>query len=323
MKKRLTGKLLFRTLLMIALIIAIYGTGRLYYYITDGFLISNITSVNEFDPRWKIRDLTVAETEGVREMLNQDFHYLGKGCQSYVFASQDDKYVLKFFKYQRLRPQQWLEYLSFFPFIDSYLHKKIKDKRRKMEVYFRSWKIAFDHASEETGIVFVHLNKGHDLNIRLKIFDKMGLQHLLNMDDFEFMIQKKASMLCNVIDDYMAKRDLSRAELMLEELVQRLLSEYKRGIADNDHALMQNTGVVDGIPVHIDVGQFMFGEFVKDPQFYMQELFTKTYKFRLWLKEKHPDLAENFDNYLQGVMGDEFHSMKPSWRDKIEMFDAL
>lgn len=311
-------KYLLRTLLIVVLIGAIYGAGRLYYHLTDGFLLSNIMSHNEYDPRWDTRPLTIDENEKVLQILHQEFHYLGKGCQSYVFASQDGKYVLKFFKYQRLRPQQWLEFLSFIPFVDSYRQNKADMKRRKMEVFFRSWKIAFDHAPEETGIVYVHLNKGTNLNSQLKIFDKMGFEHLLNIDDFEFMIQKRASMLCDTINDYMSGGDISGAESMLEILVKRILSEYQRGIADNDHALMQNTGVVDGFPVHIDVGQFVLEESVKDPQFYMQELFTKTYKFRLWLKKKHPELSERFDDYLHGVMGDQFYSMKPIWREKIE-----
>jgi hypothetical protein len=320
MKTAPRKKFLFLLLSTIALISIFYGVGRLYYRLTDGFLISNISSANEYDPRWETRPLTEEEINTIQDVMKQPFHYLGKGCQSYVFASQDDKYVLKFFKYQRLRPQQWLEYLSFIPGVEQYRQNKIAIKRRKMEVFFNSWKIAFDKAPEETGIIYVHLNKTKQLNTQLTIFDKMGFQHVLNLDDFEFMIQKKASMLCSVIDDYMSSGRLAQAEVMLESLVARIVSEYKRGIADNDHALMQNTGVVEGVPVHIDVGQFVFQESVANPEFYTQELFTKTYKFRLWLKQKHPELAENFDAYLKNIIGDQFDTMKPLWRDKIEIF---
>ena len=60
-----------------------------------------------------------------------------------------------------------------------------------------------------------------------------------------------------------------------------LVSEYRRGFADNDHATVQNTGVLDGRPIHIDVGQFVRNERVKEPRLFHQELFNKTWKFQL------------------------------------------
>lgn len=318
--KKNSNRIVKRSLYLVVLVCIIYAAGRLYYHMTDGFMVSNITSENTFDPRWETHPLAVNELHAIQTILKQDFRYLGKGCQSYVFASQDGQYVLKFFKYQRLRPREWIKYLDFIPFVEEYYENKLDFKRRKMEVFFRSWKIAFDKAQEETGVVYVHLNKTDYLKTELKIFDKMGFEHRLNLDDFEFMIQKRGSMLCDVINQYMAAGDQSKAESMLENLVRRIIAQYQRGVADNDHALMQNTGVVGGVPMHIDVGQFVYEDQVKDPQFYMQELYTKTYKFRIWLKKKHPELAEQFDSYLQTVFGDRFSSMKPLWRDKIELF---
>lgn len=318
--KKDSNRIIKRSLYIVALICIIYAAGRLYYHMTDGFMVSNITSENTFDPQWETHSLAANELQAIQSILQQDFHYLGKGCQSYVFASDDGKYVLKFFKYQRLRPKDWIKYLNFIPFVEKYYENKLEIKRRKMEVFFRSWKIAFDKAQEETGIVYVHLNKSDYLKTELKIFDKMGFEHRLNLDDFEFMVQKRGSMLCDVINQYMAAGELAKAESMLENLVRRIIAQNQRGIADNDHALMQNTGVVDGIPMHIDVGQFVYDDQVKDPQFFMQELFTKTYKFRKWLKKEHPKLAEQFDSYLQTIYGDQFTSMKPVWRDKIEMY---
>lgn len=320
MKARYTGKVLRWVLLITAIAAFSYGVGRLYYRLTDGFLVSNITSSNTYDARWETRPLTLEESELVQHILHQEFRYLGKGCQSYVFASQDGNYVLKFFKYQRLRPKYWLNLLSFIPWIQDYRQRKILSKDRKRAVFFQSWKVAFDLIPETTGVVFVHLNPSENLNTELKIYDKMGFEHVLNMNHLEFMIQKRATMLRDVINDHMKKGQLAQAESLLETFIQRILANYQKGIADNDHALMQNSGVYEGMPIHIDVGQFVFDESVKDPKFYTQELFTKTYKFRLWLKKNHPELAEHFDLYLKRVMGDKFLEMKPVWREKIEIF---
>lgn len=93
-------------------------------------------------------------------------------------------------------------------------------------------------------------------------------------------------------------------------------SEYRRGLADNDHALMQNTGVSQGNPVHIDVGQFVFNEEVKKSAVSHQELFTKTYKFKLWLRENYPELGEYLEQQLLLDLGPSYKTMQPKWRKK-------
>ena len=174
----------------------------------------------------------------------------------------------------------------------------------------RSWKIAFDHLQEETGLVYVHLNKTDHLAKRFKFTDKIGMEHTLDIDRYEFLIQKKAEMLCPTLDKMVAEGKDDEAKELLSKLVAMVLSEYHRGLADNDHALMQNTGVIDGKPVHVDVGQFVRDPSMSDPENYHQELFNKTYKFRIWLQEKHPDLLAHLDQELIKEMGDAFHSMQ-------------
>jgi hypothetical protein len=90
---------------------AIYGLGRLYYRLTDGFTIGNITATFAYHPEWETTPLNVDEENFLEEALNQPYTYLAKGCQAYVFQSQDGKYVVKFFKYQRFRLKPWEEYL--------------------------------------------------------------------------------------------------------------------------------------------------------------------------------------------------------------------
>lgn len=314
-------KFYVRRLLWLSLTITVFfGLGRLYYFVTDGFTIGNITSDLAYDSRWETRPLTDEENTIVNNLLTQKFHYLGKGCQSYVFESEDGQYVLKFFKYQRMKPRTWLAPMTFIPVVDDYLKKKNAKKRRKLEGVFNSWKIAFDHLPKETAVAYVHLNKTAHLDKTLTINDKLGLSSVLNIDDYEFMIQKKAVMVCDHINSLMSSNRFDESILFLHSLVDMILGEYQRGIADNDHALIQNTGVFNGEPIHVDIGQFVIDESVKEPQFHMQELFTKTYKFRLWLKESHPDLYKEFDRYLHKVIGDDFVTMQPLWRNRIEIF---
>jgi hypothetical protein len=201
--------------------------------------------------------------------------------------------------------------LTFIPAVDSYLQEKIKVKKKKLDGVFRSWKIAYEELPEQTGVVFVHINKTHDLNHIISIRDKMGFVHHLQADEMEFLIQRSAKMLCSTLKGLIKNEGLTEAKQLIDQLIEMLLVEYRHGYADNDHALMQNTGVIDSKPIHIDVGQLIKNDLVKDPQVYLQELFNKTYKFRKWLNDQCPKLGRYLEEKLQGVIGEQFFLMRP------------
>lgn len=291
-----------------------YGTIRLYFHLTGGFTLSNIVFNSLQDPRWGIRPLNENEQEQVNSILSQEFRYLGKGCQSYVFLSEDGNYVIKFFKYQRFKVSPLLERFSFLPYVNAFYQQKVEKKKNKLENLYRSWKIAFEELQPETGLIFVHLNQTKDLNRTLTIYDKLGIKHELNLDKTEFLIQKRAHMLCSHIEGLMELNKQWESKEFLTKIIALILSEYQRGYADNDHALMQNTGVLDGNPIHIDVGQFVKEERAKDPDFYKQELFNKTYKFRKWLKKKYPELALDLEEKLYQTIGERFFTMQPHFK---------
>lgn len=307
----------FRIIVVIGILSATcYGIGRLYYHFTAGFLESNIASEFPYQPQWEVRSLNTEEEKEFQESVKQSYYYLGKGCQSYVFLSQDGKYVIKFFKYQRYRLQNWLKILPSLPALCKYREQKIEKKWHKLDGFVRSWKVAFEELKDETGLVFVHLNKTSNLHKTLVLYDKLGLEHRVSLDDMEFCIQKRADMLCHVLLDKKNNGDLEGAKKIIDRLLQTILSEYSRGLADNDHALMQNTGVASEIPVHIDVGQFVHNDAMKDPKVYQIELFTKMYKFRIWLGENYPELKDYVDSRLEEIIGPSFKTMQPRWRER-------
>lgn len=300
-----------RLLLVFALLTFIYGGGRLYYSLTDGFVESNIHNDQPYEARWELPPLGEEEKTHIAEILSQDFYYLGKGCQSYVFRSNDDKYVIKFFKYQRLRPQFWLEYLAFIPQVNSYLQMKTVSKKKMLDTSYASWKLAYEELQKESGIVYVHLNKKAIWQQEITLHDKMGTKHVLMLDNLEFMLQKKGEMLCDVLIKHKQNDTLPEAFAVVDKLVKVLVSEYQRGYADNDHALMQNTGIYNDTPMHIDVGQFIKNSIVKSPEVYKQELFNKMWYFRLWLDAELPEVKAHLDTHLERVIGAEFSAMQP------------
>lgn len=289
----------------------LWGAGRAYFSLTDGFWVSNIISDLPVDPAREVRPLLPEEEKIWADVAEKPWHYLGKGCQSYVFESDDGKYVLKFFKYQRYRPHFWLEAISFLPPVQDYLAKKHEKKMKKLNFFIHAWKVAFDELNTESGVVFVHLNKSDNLKKTFTLYDKIGLKHTLPADNLEFLIQRKADMLVPWIQREVAQHDLPKVKRLLDDLVEMFVDEYSRGLSDNDHALMQNTGVFHDKPFHIDVGQFTQEERFKNPRLWHEELYKKTYNFRLWLLKNYPELGEHLQNHLKATIGEDWSKMKP------------
>lgn len=288
-----------------------WGTIKLYYELTAGFTVATISSDLSYNPQWESNPLSQEQKKEVNSALSQSYSYLAKGCQSYVFISEDDKFVIKFFKFQHFRPKYWVTLFDFIPWVNEYQQKKMAEKRELLETTFESIKIASNSLKNETGIVYLHLNKSNDLKESLILKDKLGWNHTLDIDNFEFVIQHRAESIEKSINQMIEKKDQDKAKLLIDRLLIMLLSEYSRGFADNDHALMQNTGVLNGYPVHIDIGQFIYNPIVQTPEVYKKELFDKTFFLHQWLQKKYPDLADHLENRLLAVIGPDYFSYPP------------
>jgi hypothetical protein len=304
---------------MLVLVIGcIYAGKRIFYYFTDGFSPSHIVSDFPFRPDWETRPLSHSERDEVKQAFNQPYHYLGKGCQSYVFLSEDQRYVIKFFKYQNYCLKPWLVYLPSLPAIVKYRIQKQEQKQQVIDRFFTSWKLAFEHLKDETGLMYIHLNKTSHLNQHLLIYDKLGYFHHLNLDQLEFCVQRRAEMLQVVLLRYKQEGELEKGKELIAKLLELQLSQYSRGFADTDPALLQNTGIIDGRLMQIDVGLLTYDEKLKEPTYYHQELFNRTYKLQKWLNRVYPELGIFLQEQLQTIIGPDFYEMKPIFRNLLQ-----
>jgi hypothetical protein len=284
---------------IIAIALLVYTGGYCYFFVNDGFTLSGISSEYSYDPRYDTRKLAPSEELLLGDILNQEYTYLGHGAQFYAFLSVSGDHVLKFFRYKRLRHKPWLDYFDFIPIIDRYRLGKIKDRRKKREHVFASCKIAFDHLQNESGLVYVHLNKTKNLYPAITLNDKMGRKHRIELDDMEFLLQKKAQLLGPYIEQLMALGNIDGARKLISDLIAMISSECTKGLADDDVTILKNTGVVDGKPIHIDIGLFKYNEDFKQPEARKRKLLNNTRKFNQWLKIQYPTLSEHLESELK------------------------
>lgn len=270
-------------------IVVLYGAGRLYEFLTHGFTIENILSDFSYHPEWETRPLSPSEQNIVANALQQTYTYLNKGRQVYVFQSKDGQYVIKFFKYQRFRLKSWENIFLSLPFLKNYRQEKIDKKQQRLDSFLLSWVVAFNDLQEETGLVYVHLNKTDYLKTKLLIVDKIGHSTYLDLDQMEFCIQKKAEMLSSVFLRFKKQSDFFATKQLISRLFDLLIGDYQRGFVDNDPALMKNMGVIDGYPIYIDIGQLVKNERIKNPETYFSILALKMQELEQWFVKHYPE----------------------------------
>ncbi len=251
---------------------------------TDGFALTKVTSSLSFHADWETAPPPSLEHE---KILSQPFHYLGKGVQTFVFASEDGKYVLKLFRHDRMHAPFWMRLLPL---------TRLKARADTLDAHlfrdFNSYKIAYTELKEETGLVFLHLNKTPFFSKPVQIIDKLGISHFLDLNHMEFLIQKRADLLYVAIEKKIKSGKTEQAAFILKELVHLLAKRCQKGIFDKDPDLNTNFGVVEEKPIQIDVGRFSRNTTYQKHEVYKHEVDRITQNLQQWLEEKQPELTQ-------------------------------
>lgn len=278
-----------KALFLIFLSLVSFGLIRFYYFLTDDFRLSNITHEVEDNSAWNFAHLTPEEKVQLKEILSQEFTYLGKGAQVYAFASQDDQWVIKFFKFKHLKPSFFVSFLpSVYPFKE-FKEANIQRKKRKLEGVFAGYRIAYLFDKENAGLFYVHFNKTNNLGATAILVDKLGLKHKVDLDPTVFIIQKKGQTLRQTLDHFLQKGDLDTAITRVNQILDMYLSEYENGVWDRDHGISHNTGFIADQPLHLDVGKLSYDENMKRKELYKDDLLHVGFKISAWVKEHYPE----------------------------------
>lgn len=298
------NKLIRRALWGISIAVFLFASVRLYFYTTDDFRLSNISYEMPYQQSWEIPFLPQEQEEQLQKILSQQFSYLGKGAQSYAFASDDGRYVLKFFKFKHLRPSWFQNLLPSIGFIKTYKEKQSARKRRKLYGVFQGYKIAYDHHKNESGLLFIQLNRQDNPNRTVIIRDKIGLKRTVELEHIPFILQEKGQTLRVVLNSLLQQGDVRGAESRIGKIFDLYASEYGKGIYDHDHGVMYNTGFVGDRPIHLDVGKMVQEDSMKQRQVAKQDMQLVAVKMNAWIEkfypQYHPQLSEYIKQKIEG-----------------------
>ncbi len=231
-----------------------YGVARLCHLVTDGFIVANIRSDQ---PAVSTQEFS----QELSAILAQEFHYMGKGAQTYVFASRDGKYVLKCFKFHH-------------------------QKHRKREALLASYQLAHEKLKDESALVSVHVKTTQGNPLTLFLVDNLNITHPLNAHDLAFVVQKRAKPVISELKMLLEQKNLEGAKAALASLVNLCRKTQEKGVVNTDANLAKNFGFLDGKAVLIDCGNLSQG---KNPPP------LKTGSLQQWLQDESDELTA----YLQ------------------------
>lgn len=264
---------------------------------TCHFTIAAITSDRPYHPNYETVSLNELEKWEVDKALDQPYSYFNEGGQAFIFCSADGQYILKFLK-QRL--YRCSPFLPLFPL--HYRDKKIWKRTDKLARDFFSYTAAFNELKAETGVLFVHLNKTDFLKKKLEIIDPLEIHHFLDLDQYDFILQKRVETVQERISRLMQADDLSQAENAIVQLLALTTLRSQKGFYDRDPEILTNCGFLQEKAIKIDVGRFVRYEHPPTKEEWQQEFLRIASPFADWIQTYYPELLSFYQQQVNKMV---------------------
>lgn len=258
------------------------------------FSVGSIQSTFAPNPLYDVKNSPELDTF-FYVVSQQQFNWLGRGAQALAFESQDGRYVLKLFQLARLRSAD--EALPFWKrWFSKDAEAKQKERLEHREEIFSSSKQCFEELQDETGIVYVHLNRTDNKIKGIKLVDRFGQSHRIRGDDACFVVQKKAQYLIPTITQLMDAGQVDQAKARVSQLLDLLFVMAKKGFVDNDDALIRNNniGFTKDRAVYIDTGHLVKDQTLDIANRMRYEFRVRLDPFEKWLDWTYPEVASYF-----------------------------
>jgi hypothetical protein len=257
------------------------------------FALSHIVPSHSAALHIAASNIPTEDENKIQQVLKQSFSYLGQGHQTYAFLSEDKQYVLKFFNFARMEAREPIEWLPSVFFIADIQNHTQKRRIKKFNRVFIGYKTAYEDDRDNTGVVYVHLQKTHYLQRDVFVKDNKHNSYRISLDDTIFIVQKKIDLTREVLNNLLKQNDIPGFKKRISQIISLYLSEYKRGLYDSDHNIMSNTGFDAERAYRLDVGRLTHNDDIHIPEQYkadLQKIMDK--RILKWIHKKYPKYYE-------------------------------
>lgn len=232
--------------------------------LTCGFRIEKLRLDFPYHPEWEVE-----ADPSFHEILQQKYTFLGKGTQSYVFESEDGKYVIKLFRFDC--PQ-------------------IKEK---VPALFNACKLSYDSLRKETGLLYIHLNLTPKGLPRLHCKDAIGRSYAFDLNQMRFALQTRAQDFRKTLK--LAYQNPQEMQRRLDEFIHLLQSRTAKEILNTDPNLSRNFGFLEEEAIEFDFGNYRHIAGLEQKK----EIQRYTRQMRRWLQKNAPEWVAYFDEKIK------------------------
>lgn len=226
--------------------------------------------------------------ENLSHLYSQTYHYLGRGNQFYAFVSSDYKYVIKFIRFDHLKPKLPIRLLKSIP--HPYITSRIDRADFLYKRLFNSIDCTLTYLSDITGTIHYQKNP---LDQPLLCFDKLNILHKIK--NAPFIVQHYSPKLESVINDLKHEE----LQILVDEIITLQKRRFDLGIEDGDPKITTNFGFKDLKLTQIDIGQFSKTNQPFEKQARVARVRRILKRIRPFLESKHPEMHDYIENSLE------------------------
>ncbi len=270
------------------------GLGALWHQLHSGFNLHKLYCRLPSNPEWHM-SYSEEENRHVKEILGQEFEYLGKGRQSFAFISKDKKYVLKFVRFHLVKPKFWSCFLG-----KEEQKAHLESRRNKLQAWMDSYKIAYEKMKDIGALEYVHLEKTENLRQSVTLVDSLKRKHRIDLDLAGFIVQKRTDIFFHTVQTLIEKQDYESLKKLLVSYLHSLAYPYQQGLKNKDHSWMDNSGNIGLDKVYeIDVGRIGPHLPAQNSKELLEMLLFFTRPIHLYLEENAPIVVPEFDQEVK------------------------
>jgi len=253
-------------------------------YQIGGFRLSKVLRVenyNSFPEFSKDREL--------KKLLSKSYFYLGKGTQFYAFVSRDKEHVIKILRSDRINIPIRKKLNA-----SGILELSAKRKKRKGK-FLNACRSAYNRLKKQTALVYLHLKSTANLP-KVDLVDNFGVHRKVDLNDFCFLIQKKAVLIKDSFNHSKRQNNFEEAKRKINSFFKLLTTRSKSGVSNSDPNLFQNFGFIKDQAVELDFGDYYDNPYLlKNHSTYVSEIDKHALVLRDWLITFWPEIVPYFD----------------------------
>jgi hypothetical protein len=174
------------------------------------------------------------------------------------------------------------------------------------ERIFETYKAAYEHLREETGLLYIHLNKTSEWSSFATLIDNRGKKIFVNLDSTEFMVQQRAQKIYERFDELVREENDRDLKLCIRSFLQLIATRCEKGFADQDLSVRKNFGFVGNKAIQIDCVTLTPDSSMKYPLNFRNAILQAAERLDEWAQISYPEATLYIQEEAQKIINQSF-----------------